>query len=84
MLDKYIEKKLRLVFNKADFPRVRGNASDFRMAEVGFFNESTRDSLNQGSTLAMLFPNKGCNDEKLSGFGCRGNDPYFRIGNDSV
>jgi hypothetical protein len=34
MLDKYIEKKLRMVFKKANFPLMRGNASDSRMAEV--------------------------------------------------
>ncbi len=64
MLDKYIEKKLRMVFKKDNLPLIRGNASDSRMAEVTFFNESTRDSLNQGSTMAIIFPNKGCGDEK--------------------
>ena len=45
MLDKYIEKKLRMVFKKANLPLIRDNVSDSRMAEVTFFNESTRDSL---------------------------------------
>jgi hypothetical protein len=64
LLDKYIEKKLRMVFNKANVPFMRVNASDSRMADVTSFVGSTRDSLKQGSTMAMIFPNKGCSDEK--------------------
>jgi len=37
MLDKYIEKKRRMVFGKANLPLRRGNASESRMAEVILF-----------------------------------------------
>jgi len=84
MLAEQIEKRHRMNFKKIDISLVRGDASDSRMTDDSFFNEITRDSLKCESTMVITFSNKGCNDEKLSGFGCRGNDPYFRIGNDSV